>query len=161
MKKENILHQLLNSLQPYPNMRFLLFTDRLDSLERVLFKYCEDEGHEIQIYNMSNSEFNIESKNIKIRPFNPAQPRYNLHGRLYDYCFVHKRPEDTDSFLSRVYSAIANAGRIYITMDIDNKNEIYALQTLLEEKNFVSISQIELDEKELYVSAKKMHGWGS
>ena len=161
MKKENILNQLLDSLQPYPNMRFLLFTDRLEGLERVLFEYCENEGHEVQIYDMSSESLDIKRDNIRIRPFKSAQPRYNLQGRLYDYCFVHKKPENLDSFLSRVYGAIANAGRIYIVMNSNNKDELYSLQSLLEEKNFVSISQIELDEYELYLSAKKMHGWGS
>ncbi len=161
MKKENILNQLLDSLQPYPNMRFLLFTDRLEGLERILFEYCDSEGHEVQIYDMSSEGLDIKKEGIKIRPFKSAQPRYNLHGRLYDYCFVHTKPEDMDSFLSTVYGAIANAGRIYIVMSSSNKDEIYSLQSLLEEKNFVSISKIELDENELYLSAKKMHGWGN
>ncbi len=161
MKKENTLNQLLYSLQPYPNMRFLLFTDRLDGLERVLFEYCENQGHEVQLYDMSSQGIDIDRDNIKIRPFKATQPRYNLHGRLYDYCFIHKKPQNLEEFLGRIYGAIANAGRLYITMDIDNRDEIFALASLLEEKNFVSISQIELDADTLYLSAKKMHGWGN
>lgn len=161
MEKANILNQLLDSLQPYPNMRFLLFTDKLADLERVLFEYCQKNGHEVQIYDMSGDGFDIQKEGIKIRAFNPAQPRYNLHGRLYDYCFINKKPDDMDIFLGRLYGAIANGGRVYIDMDSNNKDEIYSLQAILEDRNFVSISKIELDANSLYLSAKKMHGWGS
>lgn len=160
MKKENTLKELLYSLQPYPNMRFLLFTDRLGGLEREIFDYCKKNEHEVQLYDMSSQGLDIQN-NIKIRPFKATQPRYNLHGRLYDYCFIHKKPKNLDEFLERIYKAIANAGRLYIIMDIDKKEQILALASLLEEKNFVSISKIELDDNTLYLSAKKMHGWGS
>ena len=161
MKKENTLIELLKSLQPYPSMRFLLFCNSLSNLENRLIDYCDSRDYEVQIYDMSGKGLEVDKEFVKVREFKATQPRYNLQGKLYDYCFIHSLPPNIEEFLKRIYSAIANAGRIYIELDIKDKESIYSISSMLQESNFVSISKIELDENRVYISGKKMHGWGS
>ncbi len=164
MKNTNIqqtLDALLNSLQPYPNMRFLLFTSKWEEAEETLSNFCALNGHEIQLY-MMGDRFDIDKDTnhyIKIKPYKKGQPRYNLHGRLYDYIFIFDKIEEDDIF-KRLYSSIANGGRVYILMQKDEYRLKYRLQEIMSEANYLSFSDIEIDKNSIFFSAKKMHGWG-
>jgi len=157
--KNIVLKELLDSLQPYPNMRFLLFSDSWGELEEELLSFCKEHQHELQLYDASKDGIDIECDILKKRVYKESQPRYNIHGRLYDYCFIHFESESIEEFLKKIYSAVANSGRVYILLD--SKDRALELEKLFYNLNFVSVSKIELDNKELYLSAKKMHGWGS
>jgi len=155
--------KLLASLQPYPNMRFLLFAEKWGVPEKVLARYCSEGGHELLLYRLGDSfgEEGIPSLSfLKHRPYRTAQQRYNLQGRLYDHLFVTGELPDPEPFAAKVYSAIANAGRLYILSDNTRSRQNLLWEQWLEKANYVSCNLIDLDGKRLFISAKKMHGWG-
>jgi hypothetical protein len=151
---------ILNSLEKYPNMRFMLFCSSWGVLEQELESFCRQNGHSLLVY--QTKELDIMKKSltsIKIKDYSPKQQRYNLQGRLYNYIFIHELPETLDNFLKKIYSSVANGGRVYL---FSSKSiDIWRVMESFENQNYVSISKIELDNSTLYISGKKMHGWGN
>ena len=158
MNRLETFKELLSSLEPYPNMRFMLFCDSWGELERELDSFILQNGHSLLVY--TTLELNLPKKSHrKIKLFNPKQPKYNQQGRLYNYIFINHLPEDFATLAKKVYSSVANGGRVYLLREISDT--ISELQSSFEEANYLSVSKIELDSNMLYITGKKMHGWGA
>ncbi len=157
--ESKIFRRLLESLQPYPDMRFLLFAKRWGELEEELLQFCKDQNHSIQCYEMG--EFLAPSHDralFRSRAYRIEQSRYNLQGRLYNHAFVTAIPADEPlSFAKKLYSGLVNAGSLYLFC---SKEEALSWQEALEAANYVASSLIELNSWRCIVSARKMHGWG-
>ena len=160
MQRSDTFRQLLDSLQPYPQMHFLLFADEWGAMEETLLAFCEEKDHSILLYRLPGLE-EAElptSGRIRQRPFRIEQPRYNLQGKLYNHAFVTgKIPGDSRTFARRVYTGIANAGGLYLLLD---EEESAAWEAILLESNYVASSTIPLDKGDVLLYARKMHGWG-
>jgi hypothetical protein len=163
MKEEaGIVHQLLNSLQPYPAMRFMLFAGKWGDIESVISDFCAENGHDLLVYTLKKDLEHaiVGGTHLRIKPYRREQKRYNLQGRVYDYVFVTDEIPDTEDFGNKIYSAIANAGRLYLLLEKNRKADYFEWEQRLDKNNYVSINPIELSDSCLFVSAKKMHGWG-
>jgi len=154
------LRELLESLQPYPNMRFLLFASKWGVREDTILDFCIERDYELQLYKLTEFDSpNVD--NIKSRLFKEEQKRYNLQGRLYDYLFVTGGIPDIKEWLKRVYSAVMNGGRVYIFLLEKDRFKIDEISEYMQESNYVSVNPIELSKDTIIISGKKMHGWGS
>ena len=156
-----ILREVLESLQPYPQMQFLLFAQQWGPLEEELLEFCRRRDHSVQLYGVGamSEAAPIEDPRLRHRPYRVEQPRYNLQGRLYNHAFVTAAiPDEPEAFLRKLYTGIANAGGVYLQTDNEN---LPRWQTMLEDANYVAASTIALTEGDLLLYARKMHGWGS
>jgi hypothetical protein len=154
------LERLLDSLQPYPAMQFLLFAEGWGPLERTLLEYAEREGHTILLYTLRDELADAlpDSDALRHRPYRLEQPRYNLRGRLYNHAFVFGTIPDTpESFARKVYTGIANAGELFLRLPL---GEVPEWERCLEAGNYVALSRIEVREGICLLAARKMHGWG-
>jgi hypothetical protein len=152
--------RLLESLQPYPQMQFLLFSSRWGEREEALLRFCERNGHTIMLYRLPGPEEPEipPSDRIRQRPWKRSQERYNLQGKLYNHAFVISTPpEPPEKFLRKVYTGIANAGGIYLFLP---REEADTWERALENDNYVAIAPIERTGETLLLGARKMHGWG-
>jgi len=102
----------------------------------------------------------IDDAKIRKRVFRASQERYNLQGRLYDYVFVNAVMDEMETFLERIYTAMMNAGRIYIDSKNCKEKNCETLGQIIEKCNYLSVNLIALSEETAYLSARKMHGWG-
>jgi hypothetical protein len=154
--------KVLESLQPYPNMQFLLFTPRWGPLEATLLEYVERGEHSLLVYTMNESlerELPV-SPRLRHHPYRVEQPRYNLRGRLYNHAFVLGLPGDEpESFARKVYTGIANAGGLYLLFERED-SALEDWEAALLRGNYVASSHIDLDEHSRMLVARKMHGWG-
>jgi hypothetical protein len=157
MEQERVLDDILSSLENYPNMQFMLFTNFWNKLEKKLDYFIKVKEHSLLVYQTKNLNISKNSYR-KIRDYSLKQKRYNLQGKLYNYIFIHYLPEDLKSFSKKIYSSLTNGGRVYLL--VDSKENFWNLATKFEESNYVSINKIELDSNKAYITAKKMHGWG-
>jgi len=160
MGRTETFREVLNSLQPYPQMHFLLFSEKWGSIEETLLEFCEEADHSILLYRLEGltEEMVPTSGRIRQRPYRIDQPRYNLQGKLYNHAFVMGTiPDRPEAFARKVYTGIANAGGLYLLM---GKEEAGAWEEVLMRSNYVALSQIALDDEELLLYARKMHGWG-
>ena len=151
---------ILESLQPYPKMQFLLFSGNWGEMEAELLEFCEREDHSLMLYRLEGlDEMSLpETPRIRQRPYRREQQRYNLQGKLYNHAFVLGTiPEPPAEFARKVYTGIANAGGLYLLM---KNGEAAEWEALLMESNYVALNTIELDEEFLLLYARKMHGWG-
>ena len=160
MKDNELFSQLLYSLQPYPAMRFLLFCSEWGERERTLARFCLEGEHELQVYGVDMDMQSIDDAKIRKRVFRASQERYNLQGRLYDYVFVNAVMDEMETFLERIYTAMMNAGRIYIDSKNCEEKNCETLGQIIEKCNYLSVNLIALSEETAYLSARKMHGWG-
>jgi hypothetical protein len=152
--------RLLQSLQPYPRMQFLLFAGEWGEREKRLLEFCEREDHTLLLYRLPGFEADEAppSPRIRQRPWKASQERYNLQGKLYNHAFVmSKPPEAPEEFLRKVYTGIANAGGIYLFLP---REEAGTWETALQNDNYVAIAPIDRTEDTLLLGARKMHGWG-
>ncbi|ADV45293.1 hypothetical protein [Nitratifractor salsuginis] len=151
--------RLLESLQPYPQMQFLLFAEKWGAPEEELLDFCRQEGHSIQLYALGDlAQRAPEAPEIRLRPYRVDQPRYNLQGRLYNHAFITAiPPEEPIAFARKVYTGLVNAGSFYLFC---SPAEAPGWQEALEAANYVAGSLIELSPQRCIVSARKMHGWG-
>ncbi|WP_456393224.1 hypothetical protein [Nitratifractor sp.] len=156
--------KLLESLQPYPQMQFLLFSEQWGPLEEVLLDYAERNDHEILLYMIGafSQDALPDSTHLNRRPYRSEQPRYNLQGKLYNHAFVlGEIPDEPEAFARKVYTGIANAGGLYLLMDrAKATDKLGDWETSLAESNYVASSTITLDDKRLLLYGRKMHGWG-
>jgi len=153
--------RLLESLQPYPQMQFLLFAEEWGALEEELLDFCRREDHSIQLYALGDLAERApqDAERLRIRPYRVEQPRYNLQGRLYNHAFVTATPpDDRESFARKVYTGLVNAGGFYL---LSTPVEAFKWQEALEAANYLAGSTIALDAEHCIVSARKMHGWGN
>jgi hypothetical protein len=153
--------RLLESLQPYPQMQFLLFAEQWGAPEKELLDFCRQEGHGIQLYAMGDltAKAPDDPETLRMRPYRTEQPRYNLQGRLYNHAFITAIPPDAPTaFAQKVYTGLANAGNFYL---LCTPAEAPRWHEALEAANYVAGSLIELGPRHCIVSARKMHGWGS
>ncbi len=156
-----ILRKVLESLQPYPQMQFLLFADRWGPLEEELLEFCRQKDHSLQLYGVGtlSEAAPPEDPRLRYRPYRIEQLRYNLQGRLYNHAFVTAEiPDNPEAFARKLYTGIANAGGLYLRT---NPEGLPHWQTVLESANYVAASSIPLTEGHLLLYARKMHGWGS
>jgi len=155
MKQTETLKKILDSFEPYPNLRLMLFSKSWGELEEAILEFCKEREYQLLVYKIGEFE---TPKEVKTKSFNPKQPKYNQQGRLYNYIFIHYLPESLESLSKKIFSSIANGGRVYLLLELsDSWEEI----EIFEKNNYVSINKIELDNKSCYTTAKKMHGWGS
>ena len=155
--------KLLKSLQPYPQMQFLLFSERWGPLEEVLLEYAERNDHGILLYTIEAFPEDAlpDSARLSRRFYRKEQPRYNLQGRLYNHAFVFAEiPDAPETFARKVYTGIANAGGLYLLMNTEEPAKKQHWETSLIESNYVATSTLALDKKRLLLYARKMHGWG-
>jgi len=155
--------KLLESLQPYPQMQLLLFSERWGPLEETLLDYAERNDHEILLYMIEAFPEDAlpDSARLNGRPYRREQPRYNLQGKLYNHAFVFGEiPDEPEDFARKVYTGVANAGGLYLLMDTEEPAKKQHWETSLIESNYVATSTIALDKKRLLLYARKMHGWG-
>ena len=161
MNSQETVWQILESLQPYPQMHFLLFAKEWGEREETLLKFCEERDHSILLYQFPDlREAELPSSpRIRQRPYRREQARYNLQGRLYNHAFVTAEPpEPAAQFARKVYTGIANAGGLYLFL---KKKKVDAWKNLLQESNYVALSTIDLaDTETIVLYARKMHGWG-
>ncbi len=156
------IDSLLNSLMRPPGMRVMHFCES-DLFCKNLSDFCKDiENSEYQILTFSkeSEELLQKYKNsyTKLRLVSPQRPKYNIQGKLYDYLFITVLPQDRESFFKRVYSALKNAGLIFIFLEKNQKDLAYKIEAELIECNYVATSRMDLNGY-LIVSGKKMHGW--
>jgi len=155
-----ILRQVLESLQPYPQMQFLLFAREWGPLEEELLAFCREEDHSLLLYGLGELSEAAPVKDLRLRhrPYRIEQPRYNLQGKLYNHAFVTAAiPDNAEAFARKLYTGIANAGGLYLQTDAA---ELPLWQSVLEQTNYVAASSIPLDGEDLLLYARKMHGWG-
>jgi len=155
-----ILRQVLESLQPYPQMQFLLFTREWGPLEEELLAFCRREDHSLLLYGLGelSEAAPVKDPRLRHRPYRTRQPRYNLQGKLYNHAFVTAAiPDDAEAFARKLYTGIANAGGLYLRTDTDG---LSLWKSVLERANYVAASSIPLEGEELLLYARKMHGWG-
>ena len=158
MSPDKTFKEILNSLQPYPQMQFLLFSDSWGKFEDTLLEFSKSNNHSILLYKMGSLEDNTpNSPLLKKRLYKPTQERYNLQGKLYNHAFVMALPDDFSKFAKRVYTGVANGGGLYL---ITPKTEVVTLEQILLNSNYVAINPISLDEDRVILYARKMHGWG-
>lgn len=151
---------LLESLQPYPRMQFLLFAREWGEMEATLLEFCEEEDHSLMLYRLEGLDEGAlpETPRIRQRPYRREQPRYNLQGKLYNHAFVlGEVPEAPGEFAKKVYTGIANAGGLYLQL---SPSEAQRWEPILEASNYVALSRIDLDQERTMLYARKMHGWG-
>ena len=156
-----ILREVLESLQPYPQMQFLLFADRWGALEEELLEFCRQKDHSLLLYGLGelSEEAPLEDQRLRHRPYRIEQPRYNLQGRLYNHALVTaKIPDEPEAFARKLYTGIANAGGLYLRTDSE---AVSRWQAVLERANYVAASTIPLEKGKELLYARKMHGWGS
>ena len=152
--------KLLESLQPYPQMQFLLFSGEWGAPERRLLEFCEARDHRLMLYRLPGGPEAPppENERIRLRPWRREQSRYNLQGRLYNHAFVTALPpEEPETFAAKVYTGIANAGGLYLFVPLP---ETRKWEEVLSQSNYVAISRIEEREGLCLLAARKMHGWG-
>ncbi len=156
-----LFKEVLQSLQPYPQMQFLLFANRWGDFEQELLDFCLREEHSILLYALGdfNQESIKESSYLKYRPYRKEQSRYNLQGKLYNHAFITADiPDNKEAFTTKIYTGVANAGGVYI---LSNYQESQKWQKAFEQSNYLANSTIELNRDNILVYARKMHGWGS
>ena len=159
-RRTETFRKILESLQPYPRMQFLLFAREWGEMEKELLEFCEREDHSLMLYRLEGLEESAlpESSRIRQRPYRPEQQRYNLQGKLYNHAFVlGEIPEPAEEFARKVYTGIANAGGLYLQLSVA---EATRWQPILEASNYVATNRIDLDEATTMLYARKMHGWG-
>ncbi|WP_457607313.1 hypothetical protein [Nitratifractor sp.] len=157
----NVFREILDSLQPYPQMQFLLFTEAWGELERTLLEFCEEREHSILLYMLEGfpEEKLPEGAPVRRRPYRREQPRYNLQGKLYNHAFVTGPiPDAPEEFARKVYTGIANAGGLYLLLR--EEGEIRRWEEALVASNYVATSTIDLGKGERFLNGRKMHGWG-
>jgi len=157
------LEKVLDSLQPYPEMQLLLFSGRWGPLETTLLRFAEREGHTILLYTLSEELVTRlpDSTQLKHRSYRIEQPRYNLRGRLYNHAFVFDTVPDTpESFARKIYTGIANAGGLYLLLKGEEAENAARWERVLLGSNYVAANPIGLDDRQILLSARKMHGWG-
>jgi len=155
-----ILREVLESLQPYPQMQFLLFAQEWGTLEEELLAFCREEDHSLLLYGLEelSEAAPVEDPRLRHRPYRIEQPRYNLQGKLYNHAFVTAAiPDEPEAFARKLYTGIANAGGLYLRTEPTN---LPLWQSVLERANYVAASSIALGEGDLLLYARKMHGWG-
>ncbi len=161
MNSEETLRQILESLQAYPQMHFLLFAKEWGERERTLLEFCKERDHSILLYRLPGLEEDAlpPSPRIRHRAYRREQARYNLQGKLYNHAFVTAPPpESAEEFARKVYTGIANAGGLYLFLE---REAVEAWRERLQESNYVALNTIDLDEgNEVVLFARKMHGWG-
>jgi hypothetical protein len=89
--------------------------------------------------------------------------RYNSHAKIYDILFIQidlNKVKEIELFYKKLYPISKNGAKILFITELDY--DIYTLQEVLIEKNYVAVNPIE-DTFENYkiLSAQKMHGWGN
>ena len=161
LSSTHTFRQLLESLQPYPQMQFLLFAQKWGELEEELLDFASKEDHTILLYGLGEieKEYPIKNSKLRYRPYRIEQPRYNLQGRLYNHAFITASiPDNPEAFATKLYSGIANGGGVYL---LSNPKETPLWQSIFENSNYVATSTIELSNTKQLLYARKMHGWGS
>ena len=154
------LREVLESLQPYPQMQFLLFARRWGPMEEELLAFCQEQDHTLLLYGLGelSEEAPVEDPRLRHRPYRIEQPRYNLQGKLYNHAFVTTAiPDEAEAFARKLYTGIANAGGLYLRTDSES---LPRWRAALEEANYVACSSIPLTGEGLLLHARKMHGWG-
>ncbi len=155
-----ILREVLESLQPYPQMQFLLFAQEWGPMEEEMLAFCREQDHTLLLYGLGelSGAAPLEDPRLRHRPYRIEQPRYNLQGKLYNHAFVTAAiPDEAEAFARKLYTGIVNAGGLYLRTDPAN---LPRWQAALEGANYVAASSIPLSEKSLLLYARKMHGWG-
>ncbi len=155
-----ILREVLESLQPYPQMQFLLFAQEWGPMEEEMLAFCREQDHTLLLYGLGelSGAAPLEDPQLRHRPYRIEQPRYNLQGKLYSHAFVTAAiPDEAEAFARKLYTGIVNAGGLYLRTDPAN---LPRWQAALEGANYVAASSISLSGESLLLYARKMHGWG-
>lgn len=143
-KKVNLLFDII---WEHPNSKILQITDGKIDLQEKLSKFTEEKSFIFES-KFANDEF------LKTH-------KYYSGSSQNDYVFLCLdifEFLDKEYILERCYASLKNSGGLLL---IFSKNEsYYEYENLLENSNFVAISQIEIDDEVEVIYAKKMHGWG-
>jgi hypothetical protein len=160
-EKSEGLQKLLASLQPYPNMRFLLFCEEWGAKERTIGDFCLRSGHELQVYTLSREiPQDGYGKHIRVSGFRSDRRRYDIQGRLYEYAFIECDMDDMEVLLEKLYPAMANAGIVYIDTAYLDKEKIPKLKDMSERCNYIGGDFMDPGTGSDYFYCRKMHGWG-
>ena len=156
------IDKLLESLAIAPAMRVMhfakeptlcqkigTFCQKSEDSEYLIYTFCEEALEALKPY---------ENSYTKAKLTNPKRPKYNIQAKLYDYLFLTTLPEDRESFFKRVYSALKNAGLVFIFLKKEQRELSYKIESELIESNYVAVNRMILDDF-LVISTKKMHGW--
>ncbi len=164
METDRDIQQLLNVIPGYPGLRIMHFANKTSALIDNIAEICLTRDYEYQIQCMNDTltkEFqsryphpNIRAKHILL-----SQPRYHIQAKMYDFVFVEAVIDDKIHFVKTVYTAMKNAGNIFV-LHRHNKQDEEKWRQAFEENFFVAFSAFDLNEQTRIISAKKMHGWG-
>ncbi len=156
------VNKLLESLPTHPAMRIMHFAKEPTLCEQIS-NFCQkSEDSEYLIYTFYEDALEAlkpyENSYTKAKVTSPKRSKYNIQGKLYDYLFLTTLPVDRESFFKRVYSALKNAGLVFIFLKKEQRDLSYIIESELIESNYVASNKMELDDF-LVISSKKMHGW--
>jgi hypothetical protein len=156
---------LLEIIPDHPAMRIMHFAARPDKLSDALGDLTRTREYEYRLLAFDADTADALSQryahmpHIKTKTVSPAQKRFHIQAKLYDYIFVSCAIEDKAHFAKAIHSAIKNGGIILIiTSDPHTDTEPWRLA--FEEHFFVAFNRFELADGLHVISAKKMHGWG-
>jgi len=156
------IDKLLESLAIAPAMRVMHFAKEPTLCDNISNFCKKSEDSEYLIYTFYEEALEAlkayENSYTQVKLTNPKRPKYNIQGRLYDYLFLTTLPVDRDSFFKRVYSALKNAGLVFIFLKKEQRELSYKIESELIESNYVAVNRMILDNF-LIISTKKMHGW--
>jgi len=149
----------------FPSIEIMHISDKITNISKDINELCQASqyGYDIEVTSQKLCSELKEIYNIDARVFDFDKHRYNRHAKLYDFVFITLNLDDIkdlDNFLKKLYPIIKNSGKVLFILDY-NYN-IYSLEEILTDKNYVAINEIEaLFKKSRVLSAQKMHGWGN
>lgn len=143
----NNANLLFDVIWDYPNSKIIQITDGEIDLKNELEAFCKEKN-----FSFTNNEATSEFL---------SGHKYYSGSAQNDYIFLCLdlfKLENAVYVLERCYASIKNSGGFLL---IYPKNDnYYECENMLQNANFVAISQIELDDEVEVIYAKKMHGWG-
>ncbi|BCD59332.1 MULTISPECIES: hypothetical protein [unclassified Nitratiruptor] len=153
------MKELFSIIPRLPGVRVYLFAeDKESTLE--LANFCQEKGHYLEIAALEDEIFETlqDVEGGKLRRIDENKERYNQRSMMFDTIFVPYdigKLQDKELFFRKIYRMMKNAADLIILVQ---NEEAEALESLLQELNYIAINPIEYQDKTA-LTAKKMHGW--
>lgn len=163
------IEQLLSIIPDHPASSLMEFSNGDEALSTAIKNVCKERGYTYQLnfvdeklYEKNQALFEEEGL-CSVKRIKWEQRRYASMALQYYVVFVSAMVPDKhkENFLSNVLHHIKTSGHIVFFLPKNDYKAVDDLWRLLEEKLFVSISNLDVSQHYEILIAKRMHGWGS